>query len=80
VVGVPVLVFDSRLGRAEGAIFLQVSHGYIINKDERDPFISVVEQAAHEFYIATRPGKWLVDTFPIRMCLDHSTGYDSSPI
>jgi len=24
-----------------------------------------VEQAAAEFYLATRPGKWLVDTFPI---------------
>ncbi|PFH46697.1 hypothetical protein AMATHDRAFT_69268 [Amanita thiersii Skay4041] len=49
----------------EGAIFIQISHGYIINKEKRDPLVSIVEKAAQEFYIATAPGKWLVDTFPI---------------
>ncbi|KAK2466588.1 hypothetical protein APHAL10511_001450 [Amanita phalloides] len=54
---------DIRL--MEASIFLQVSHGYVVNTEGRDPFIGIVEKAAHEFYIATKPGGFLVDTFPI---------------
>ncbi|KAF8494067.1 cytochrome P450 [Gautieria morchelliformis] len=48
-----------------GAIALRISHGYSIETDKPDPLVGLVQTAAKEFYIATRPGAWLVDTFPI---------------
>ncbi|KIK53483.1 hypothetical protein GYMLUDRAFT_1026213 [Collybiopsis luxurians FD-317 M1] len=47
-----------------GAIALSISHGYSVHRDGPDPFISLVEKAAREFYQATLPGAWMVDTFP----------------
>ncbi|KAF8974973.1 cytochrome P450 [Cyathus striatus] len=47
-----------------GAISMRISHGYTIDMEGKDPLISLVERGAEEFYVATMPGKWLVDTLP----------------
>ncbi|KIJ44994.1 hypothetical protein M422DRAFT_30174 [Sphaerobolus stellatus SS14] len=49
----------------QGAIFLRISHGYIVNTSSPDSLIQVIEQASQEFYEATRPGSWIVDLFPL---------------
>ncbi|KAJ7481760.1 cytochrome P450 oxidoreductase [Mycena latifolia] len=46
------------------ALSLQMSHGYRIETEKMDPLIDLVETAAKEFYIATYPGRWLVDAIP----------------
>jgi hypothetical protein len=43
-----------------------MSHGYRIETEKMDPLIDLVETAAKEFYIATYPGRWLVDAIPFR--------------
>jgi hypothetical protein len=43
-----------------------MSHGYRIETEKLDPLIDLVETAAKEFYIATYPGRWLVDALPFR--------------
>ncbi|KAG6872144.1 hypothetical protein C0995_012555 [Termitomyces sp. Mi166 len=48
-----------------GAISLRISHGYTIETDKPDPLVKLVETAAKDFYIATAPGAWLVDIFPM---------------
>ena len=47
-------------------MFLKVSHGYSVERDRPDPFITLIESAAKEFYLAAAPGAWLVDSFPWR--------------
>ncbi|KAK7464930.1 hypothetical protein VKT23_006138 [Stygiomarasmius scandens] len=49
-----------------GAIALRISHGYTIDTDitKDDPLVDLIQTAAKEFYIATRPGAWMVDIFP----------------
>ncbi|ESK96157.1 cytochrome p450 [Moniliophthora roreri MCA 2997] len=54
-----------HLRRSIGAIYLRMSHGYRVNREESDPLVDVVEKAAYEFYLATKPGEWIVDLFPI---------------
>jgi hypothetical protein len=41
-----------------------MSYGYTIERDKPDTLLTVIDTAANEFYIATAPGAWLVDTFP----------------
>ncbi|KAN0135849.1 Cytochrome P450 [Lactarius tabidus] len=53
---------DLRLSVA--AIFLKMSYGYTVEREKKDPLLAVIDTAADEFYIATSPGSWLVDTFP----------------
>ncbi|KAI9451145.1 cytochrome P450 oxidoreductase [Lactarius psammicola] len=54
---------DIRLSVA--AIFLKMSYGYNVEREKSDPLLTVIDTAAEEFYIATSPGAWLVDTLPI---------------
>lgn len=49
-----------------GAFLLRMSHGYIINT-QGDLLVDLIGTAANQFYMATRPGRWLVDTLPFRM-------------
>ncbi len=42
-----------------------MSYGYTVEREKSDPLLTVIDTAAEEFYIATLPGSWLVDTFPI---------------
>ncbi|KAI0068104.1 cytochrome P450 oxidoreductase [Artomyces pyxidatus] len=56
---------DIRLMTA--AIFMRISHGYTVSKNSHrpDPLLALLDTAAHEFYLATLPGTWTVDAFPI---------------
>ncbi|KAJ7177827.1 cytochrome P450 oxidoreductase [Mycena filopes] len=56
------LIANVRLSAS--ALSLQMSHGYRIETEKMDPLIDLVETAAKEFYIATYPGRWLVDALP----------------
>jgi hypothetical protein len=62
------------LGSTASAISLQMSHGYRIETDKMDPLINLVETAAKEFYIATYPGRWLVDAMPFCEITPNSSG------
>lgn len=42
-----------------------MSYGYSVEREKSDPLLAVLDTAAEEFYIATLPGSWLVDAFPI---------------
>ncbi|KAI0261388.1 cytochrome P450 [Gloeopeniophorella convolvens] len=53
---------DIRLMTA--AVFLKMSYGYTVERKKPDPLITLIDTAAHEFYVATLPGAWLVDSFP----------------
>ncbi|KAG6910303.1 hypothetical protein DXG01_011700 [Tephrocybe rancida] len=55
----------SHIRLTAGAISLRISHGYTIETDKPDPLVNLVEIAAKDFYLATMPGAWLVDIFPI---------------
>ena len=52
------------MSRTAGAISLKVSHGYSVETTDTDPLVHLVETAAKEFYIATLPDWWLIDTLP----------------
>ncbi|KAF7329985.1 O-methylsterigmatocystin oxidoreductase [Mycena kentingensis (nom. inval.)] len=56
------LIANIRL--TASALSLQMSHGYRIETQKVDPLIDLVETAAKEFYIATYPGRWIVDAIP----------------
>ncbi|KAL0952689.1 hypothetical protein HGRIS_006928 [Hohenbuehelia grisea] len=47
-----------------GSILLEISHGYETQVDSPDPIVSAIEAAAKEFYIATKPGSWIIDILP----------------
>ncbi|KAI0267866.1 cytochrome P450 oxidoreductase [Gloeopeniophorella convolvens] len=53
---------DIRLMTA--AVFLKISYGYTVERDKTDPLLVLIDTAAHEFYLATLPGTWAVDSFP----------------
>ncbi|KAG7087219.1 hypothetical protein E1B28_013200 [Marasmius oreades] len=53
-----------HLRRSIGAIYLLMSHGYHVERDRPDPLVGLVEKAAQDFYVSTRPGTWIVDVLP----------------
>jgi hypothetical protein len=62
-------------------MFLNITHGYAIERNRTDPLISLIEKAAQEFYAAAAPGAWFVDLLPWRMFLsfcDNTIGLDQS--
>ena len=62
-------IYDEHRGIS--AMFLQITHGYSIERAIPDPLVALIEKAAQEFYIAAAPGAWLVDIFPWRTLFDH---------
>lgn len=49
--------------RNAAAVIMKMAYGYTVR--ENDPFISVAEESAKISGLATRPGRWLVDYYPI---------------
>jgi hypothetical protein len=43
-----------------------MSHGYSIDTEKPDKLVHLVQTAAEDFYVATSPGRWLVDNVPSR--------------
>ncbi|KAF9522454.1 cytochrome P450 [Crepidotus variabilis] len=56
--------FEQHLRTSIGAMVLRMSHGYLVRRDTQDPLTLLIEQSAKDFYIITRPGRWLVDLIP----------------
>lgn len=50
--------------RTAGAIILKLSHGYEVQEGE-DPIVNLVDTATEQFSLATAPGAFLVDVFPL---------------
>lgn len=59
-----VLLLLSR--STAGAFLLRMSHGYILDPTGKDQLTDIIAKAAKEFYLATRPGAWIVDAIPFR--------------
>jgi hypothetical protein len=49
-----------------GSIVLRIAYGYIV-KDGKDYYVDLAEELAKTTGEAVQPGRWLVDSFPIRM-------------
>ncbi|KAK0206061.1 cytochrome P450 oxidoreductase OrdA-like protein [Desarmillaria ectypa] len=50
--------------KATGAIILSISHGYSINRDAPDAFVTLADECMAEASIAFQPGVWMVDVIP----------------
>ena len=67
--------------RNGSAVIMKIGYGYTMDKDS-DYFVSLAEESMRVGSLAATPGKWLVDSFPIRVlqqssypeiCLTYST-------
>ncbi|GJE86539.1 cytochrome P450 [Phanerochaete sordida] len=54
----------ANIRKTAGAVILTLSHGYKI-QEENDPYVALVDRAMQQFTIATTPGAFLVDVFPL---------------
>lgn len=61
-------------GRFTGASTLKVTYGYTVKK-ENDELLGIVDTAMEQFSLASTPGVYLADAFPIRPCLFLYVGY-----
>ncbi|KAI0267870.1 cytochrome P450 oxidoreductase [Gloeopeniophorella convolvens] len=46
------------------AVSLKIAYGYTVERDGPDPLLTLIDTAAYEFYLATLPAAWAVDSFP----------------
>ncbi|KAJ3502046.1 hypothetical protein NLJ89_g9063 [Agrocybe chaxingu] len=49
--------------RTAGAIILRISHGYEVQED-KDPFVTLADEATEQFSLSTAPGGFLVNLIP----------------
>ncbi|KAI0312278.1 cytochrome P450 [Amylostereum chailletii] len=56
--------FISHLRRNAGAVILEIAYGWPV-RDDDDYFVSIMEEGFKLQAELTRPGRWLVDVFPI---------------
>ncbi|CAA7266287.1 unnamed protein product [Cyclocybe aegerita] len=57
--------------RTAGAIILRISHGYEI-QENKDPFVTLADEATEQFSLSTAPGGFLVNLIP---ALRHVPGW-----
>ncbi|KAF8872335.1 cytochrome P450 [Mucidula mucida] len=57
-------VLNDQLRKTSGSIIMKLAYGITV-QDEEDPFVSLIEHANDNFNIATTPGKFMVDVFPL---------------
>ncbi|KAG6811069.1 hypothetical protein H0H92_009129 [Tricholoma furcatifolium] len=55
--------YEKHIRRNAAAVIMKMAYGYTVS--ENDPFIEVAEEASKISGLATAPGKWLVDSYPI---------------
>ena len=54
------------LGRSTGAFILKLTYGYDVATDQHeDPLVQIVEKAMQGFAVASEPGSFIVDYFPL---------------
>lgn len=56
---------DRLVRRATTGVSLRMAYGYQV-KDGHDPVLNLVDRAINAFIVASIPGSFLVDNFPIR--------------
>ncbi|PFH49406.1 hypothetical protein AMATHDRAFT_147746 [Amanita thiersii Skay4041] len=56
--------FVPYLRQNAGAIILRLAYGWTVN-EAHDPFVALVEEAFALHNVITKPGRWLVDAFPL---------------
>ncbi|KAF8811366.1 hypothetical protein BYT27DRAFT_6464003 [Phlegmacium glaucopus] len=54
----------AHIRKTAGAIILRISYGYEV-KEKDDPFVTLADEALLQFSLATAPGSFLVDIFPL---------------
>ncbi|KAJ7105898.1 cytochrome P450 [Mycena epipterygia] len=57
---------SAHVRKLTGAIILRITYGIEVQEGE-DPFVALIEDANDNFNIATAPGAFLVDVFPIML-------------
>ncbi|TFY66488.1 hypothetical protein EVG20_g4599 [Dentipellis fragilis] len=62
--------FREHVRLTAGSIALKLSHGYNV-QDKDDPFVRLADRGVESFSLATRPGAFLVDLFPILRFVPH---------
>ncbi|KAF5380073.1 hypothetical protein D9615_006264 [Tricholomella constricta] len=55
--------YEKHIRRNAAAVIMKITYGYTVTSD--DPFIEVAEEASKISGLATAPGRWLVDYYPI---------------
>ncbi|KAF9050876.1 OrdA protein [Hymenopellis radicata] len=55
---------SDQLRKTSGSIIVKLAYGITVQEGE-DPFVTLIEHANANFNIATTPGKFLVDVFPL---------------
>jgi len=56
---------DAKLCRVSGGIIMKVAYGWTV-KDTDDYFVGLMEESFTLTTEIVKPGRWLVDVFPIR--------------
>ncbi|KAI0347293.1 cytochrome P450 [Trametopsis cervina] len=54
-----------HIRKTAGAIILRLSHGYTVHPSGSDAIVDLVDLATEQFSLATSPGAYLVDVFPL---------------
>ncbi|KAF9050853.1 cytochrome P450 [Hymenopellis radicata] len=57
-------VLSDQLRKSSGSIIMKLAYDITVQEGE-DPFVTLIEHANDNFNIATTPGKFLVDVFPL---------------
>ncbi|KAJ7627935.1 cytochrome P450 [Mycena polygramma] len=57
---------SAHLRKLTGAIILRITYGIEV-QEENDPFVTLIEHANDNFNLATAPGAFLVDVFPVML-------------
>ncbi|KAF9050869.1 cytochrome P450 [Hymenopellis radicata] len=55
---------NDQLRKTSGSIIMKLAYGITVQEGE-DPFVTLIEHANDNFNIATTPGKFIVDVFPL---------------
>ncbi|KAJ6609072.1 cytochrome P450 [Mycena sp. CBHHK59/15] len=59
---------SEHVRKLTGAIILRITYGIEVQEEE-DPFVTLIEKANDNFNLATAPGAFLVDVFPVLLYL-----------
>jgi cytochrome P450 len=59
--------FDVLVGRTTASVIMKVVYGYEVQGDD-DKFVNLAKDHMRALMPVIRPGAWLVDSLPIRMC------------
>jgi hypothetical protein len=67
----PEKLFD-HIRKEAGAVILKITYGYNVEQHGRDHLVEMAGQTMADFSDACTPGKWPVDMFPLRECIQQT--------